>query len=432
MKRSLAHLAMCVLVIPAVARSEGLLDAGVGSVDITPAEPVVLAGSPSPQKSSSMLSRLFAKALVFSDGRCKVAIVTLDTLKFPVAQADRARREVERRTGIAAGNVLICASHTHYGPLWSYYQDQLATPIAEAVAGAMRDLSPCRIAVATGKAEGVSECRRVIKEGHAWNRWQLSHDEADKYPTEGSADPNFDVLAVIGGDGKYKAVAYNFACHAANTRAAVVSADFPGDVQQYIQKQLGYDVPALFLTGACGDVNPIYRVKREVFGEKLGGEIVGCLGRLEPIEKPTLAIASRELPMPRREHPQFTEAEIKRNWPAQLEHYRESFNDMKQRERPSYPFSMTGIRIGDEFALVTNPDELFCEIGLRIKSRSPFKHTMVAEQTNGAYGYVPTAKAFAGGSYETWYGEHSYLSTRACDIIEKESLDILKRLKRGE
>jgi hypothetical protein len=45
---------------------------------------------------------------------------------------------------------------------------------------------------------------------------------------------------------------------------------------------------------------------------------------------------------------------------------------------------------------------------------------------------VPTAKAFAGGGYETWFGEHSYLTTRACEIIEKESLEILSRLKRGD
>ncbi|MCX7007123.1 MAG: hypothetical protein NTY53_07720, partial [Kiritimatiellaeota bacterium] len=76
--------------------------------------------------------------------------------------------------------------------------------------------------------------------------------------------------------------------------------------------------------------------------------------------------------------------------------------------------------------------ELFCEIGMSIKKQSPFKHTMVAEQTNGAHGYVPTAKAFAGGSYETWFGEHSYLTTRAGEIVEKESLDILNRLKHAE
>lgn len=409
--------------------SGGCIDAGVGVVDITPTEPIVLAGSPTRLKSSSVSTHLYVKALVLSAGGQKVAIVTLDTLKYPVDCVVRARQQVEKRTGIPASHVILCSSHTHRGPLWPYYKDQLVTPIADAVAMAARDLTPCKVGISRGRAEGVSQCRRVIKDGHAWNRWQLAPGEADKYPAEGPADPEFDVLAFIGKDGRYKAVVYNFACHAANTRDLVVSADYPGDVQQYVQKRLGYEVPTLFLAGACGDVNPVYSAPKNLFGEKLGGEIIRCLGQLEPVAKPSLSIESREMQMPGREHPVLMEAEIARNWHVQLEHYKKTFNDMMRRAKPTYQFFFTGIRLGDDFAIVTNPNELFCGIGMSIKKQSPFRHTMVAEQTNGAHGYVPTAKAFEGGSYETWFGEHSYLTTRAGEIIEKQSLDILKGLK---
>jgi neutral ceramidase len=412
--------------------SNGDLNAGVGSVDITPNEPVVLAGSPTPLKSSAVSTRLYVRALVLSAGGQNVAIVTVDTLKYPVEHVVRARQQIEKSTGIPASNVIICASHTHRGPLWSFYQDQLVTPMVEAVTLAARNLTPCRLGTSKGRAEGVSECRRVIKDGHAWNRWQLESSEANEYPAEGPTDPEFDVLAVIGQDETFRAVVYNFACHAANTRDLTVSADYPGDVQQYVQEHLGYEVPVLFLTGPCGDVNPVYSVSGEVFGERLGGGIVQCLGQLEPIANPTLAVLSREMQMPGRDHPELKEAEIARNWPSQLEHYTQAFNDMKQNEKPAYQYFFTGIRIGDDFAIVTNANELFCEIGMKIKTQSPFRHTMVAEQTNGAHGYVPTAKAFEGGSYETWFGEHSYLTTRAGEIIEKESLDILNCLKRTE
>jgi len=36
------------------------------------------------------------------------------------------------------------------------------------------------------------------------------------------------------------------------------------------------------------------------------------------------------------------------------------------------------------------------------------------------------------GVYETWFGEHSYLTTRAGEIIERESIDILSCLKRAQ
>jgi hypothetical protein len=408
------------------------LDAGVGIVDITPTDPVVLAGSPTRFMSSSVGTRLYAKALVLSVGGQKVAIITLDTLKYPVEHVVRARQQVEKTTGIPATSVIICASHTHRGPLWSYYQDQLVTPIAEAVAMAVHDLTPCTLGTAKGKAEGVSQCRRVIKDGQAWNRWQLAASDRDRYPAEGPSDPEFDLLALIGKDGRYKAILYNFACHASNTRDLVVSADYPGDVQADVQKHLGYAVPTLFLTGACGDVNPVASENSEFFGQKLGGAIVRCLAQLEAITQPSLAIETRETQMPGREHPQFLEADIALKWPGQLEHYKKAFDDMKRKEKASYSFFFTGIRLGHDFAIVTNPNELFCGIGLSIKQASPFKHTMVAEQTNGAHGYVPTAKAFAGGSYETWFGEHSYLTTQAGELIEKESLEILNRLKRAK
>ena len=203
------------------ATSNGELDAGVGIVDITPTDPVVLAGSPTELKSSSISTRLYVRALVLSAGGQKVAIVTLDTLKYPVEHVVRARQQIEQTTGIPASNVIICASHTHRGPLWTYYKDQLVTPIAEAVALAVRDLTPCRLGTSKGKAEGVSECRRVIKDGKPGTGGSCPPRNESKYPAEGPSDPEFDVLAVIGKDGRYKAIVYNFACHAANTRDLV-------------------------------------------------------------------------------------------------------------------------------------------------------------------------------------------------------------------
>lgn len=421
---------------PAVAAEEAPssanLKAGVGIVDITPKEPIKLMGMPVAKPASEVKTRLYVRALVLSAGGTKAAIVTLDTLKYPVERAQEARAKIERTTGIQAENVIICASHTHSGPLWTYYQDQLATPIVEAVAQASRDLTPCTVGMAEGVADGISQCRRVIKDGRAWNRWQLPPGEDAQYPAEGPHDPAFDVLVLTGRDGRHKAVVYNFACHATANREPCISADFPGDVEVQVRKHLGYDVPVLFLTGACGDVNPVMGFRRDLLGEKIGGEIVRCLGQLEPVSKPSISVESREFQMPGRENPEFKEAEIARNWPAQLEHYRKAFDEMKKREKPSYLYFMTGIRIGNDFAIVTNGNELFCSIGLSIKERSPFQHTMVAEQTNGSHGYVPSAKAFAGGSYETWFGEHSHVTTKAGEIIERESLGILHRLNKAK
>jgi len=52
-------------------------------------------------------------------------------------------------------------------------------------------------------------------------------------------------------------------------------------------------------------------------------------------------------------------------------------------------------------AFVGLPGELFVELGLAIKTASPFRTTLVVELCQDAPGYIPTKKAFAEGSYET-------------------------------
>ena len=57
------------------------------------------------------------------------------------------------------------------------------------------------------------------------------------------------------------------------------------------------------------------------------------------------------------------------------------------------------LRIGDS-VLWGSPLELFCEIALRVRNESPFRHTFFYGYTNGWLGYLPTAKAFREGGYE--------------------------------
>jgi len=60
------------------------------------------------------------------------------------------------------------------------------------------------------------------------------------------------------------------------------------------------------------------------------------------------------------------------------------------------------MRVGD-LGIAGLHSEVFVEIGLDIKARSPFARTLVSELANGEVGgYIPTAKAYDEGSYEVW------------------------------
>jgi hypothetical protein len=81
--------------------------------------------------------------------------------------------------------------------------------------------------------------------------------------------------------------------------------------------------------------------------------------------------------------------------------------------------------IGDEIALVAMPGEPFVEIGLRIKERSPFRHTLFSGYSNVGWAYIPTPDAYELGGYEV---EVTPFEPGASLQIVDESLEALRRL----
>ena len=61
------------------------------------------------------------------------------------------------------------------------------------------------------------------------------------------------------------------------------------------------------------------------------------------------------------------------------------------------------MRIG-ELGIAAIPFEVFSEIGLELKARSPLKPSFTIELANGGYGYLPTPEQHKLGGYETWLG----------------------------
>ena len=77
------------------------------------------------------------------------------------------------------------------------------------------------------------------------------------------------------------------------------------------------------------------------------------------------------------------------------------------------------VRIGD-LAICGLPFEAFVEIGLDLKQRSPFAHTIVIGLANGSYGYLPTPEQHKLGGYETWLG--------TCNVQEDASVILVDNL----
>jgi hypothetical protein len=90
------------------------------------------------------------------------------------------------------------------------------------------------------------------------------------------------------------------------------------------------------------------------------------------------------------------------------------------------------VRLG-EGAIATGPGEIFTEIGMAVKERSPARPTLYAGYTNGAISYFPTAAAYPEGGYEPGYGNRSYglpsqVAPECEQILVERAVRLLERL----
>ena len=88
---------------------------------------------------------------------------------------------------------------------------------------------------------------------------------------------------------------------------------------------------------------------------------------------------------------------------------------------------LSAIRVGD-VAIVGVPAELFTQLGLEIKSRSPFRHTFIAELANDDVGYVANADAYRLGGYQVWMGHHSWTEGGTGELFVDEVVKLLNEL----
>lgn len=101
----------------------------------------------------------------------------------------------------------------------------------------------------------------------------------------------------------------------------------------------------------------------------------------------------------------------------------------------SYPKQVSVIlqtfRLGD-LAIAAIPCEVFVEIGLQLKEKSPFKPTFTISLANGYYGYLPTPEHHQLGGYETWRARSSYLEVGASPKITQALFQLLNNLKNDQ
>src|SRR5882672_8098126 len=95
-----------------------LLKVGAAEIDITPPVGHRMAGYFDERLSTGVHDPLKAKAIVMQQGSEQIALVFCDLVGVSLNVTTNARAQASQKTGIPVSNIVICATHSHTGPLF--------------------------------------------------------------------------------------------------------------------------------------------------------------------------------------------------------------------------------------------------------------------------------------------------------------------------
>ena len=400
------------------------LKAGAVRVDITPPVGVWLSGYAARDKPSDAVEdRLYAKALVLDDERTKIAIVSTDLLWVPLEITKQVRDQLHKEIGIPQDNILICGTHTHFGPkidrpdaewpdaadskISTAYVRTLRKKIIQSVLRADKNSMPAQLGATKGEITEIVYNRRTVRpDGTVAMTFRLPPPEENL--VFGPVDPEVSILRVERPGGELIGALVNYACHPVSGAKDPdtfysISADYPGVTERAIEKIEGGT--AIFALGTAGDMNPRRtgrKQPRAEIGKALAGEVLRRLQTVTTTDDIKLKALRKSISFP-----------------------------LKQEEAKEGSETLTTeiqlLAIGDIYILGL-PGEILVEIGLEIKKQAGIENLFIISLANDTIGYVCPKEAYKQGGYEPTGA--TKLAEGAGELITKEALKLIKKMKR--
>lgn len=405
-KRSLFLLALlvCLSASPTARPASEGLRASVVKVDITPDSPQWLLGYAA-RRSTGVHDRIYHRIVALDDGREQFFLISTDICLVSPAEYDAVAAALEREAGIKPLSFWWACTHTHSAP-------EVGPPgLPAAFLGDRYRHEPDRAytrEVERKLIDGVKEARAKLEPARLGLGWGISMANINRRARDidgqtslgmnpdGPADRRIGLLRLDRADGRPLALIANYAIHGTvlGGKNLEISGDAPGIVADYVEEKLG--APMLFVNGAAGDIAPIYSVAPDFksghlgqFRVLLGDRILEANRRLTTSEAPvrlSLDASVVETPM---------KPALK--WPDELASYARDSGSATGLVR----IPIRWLRIGDEAVIWAAPLELFCEVAMGIRDRSPFPYTMYFGYCNGWLGYLLTESELGFGGYES-------------------------------
>lgn len=417
---------------------------GCATADITPPIGIHLGGYWGRHSGATQIhDTLMAKALVCGLGAVRIAIVAVDLVALTADAVREIRMRVARDAGLDGTVVMICASHTHAGPLTipyrgmgeidTSYLERVKDAIVAVVAAAAANCRPGRLRYARPDVQ-IGLNRREQRRGES---------------ATGPVVPYAHVLRFEAVDGAAVTL-FNHACHPVvlGSDNHQISGDFAGAAARHIEEATGES--ALFVNGACGDINPRITggsfADVEALGRELGQAILAGIADAKTLLTPVLAYAQERVELPLLNPPTRLRAEARklvlqlkaelarggdiwaRRVPAARLEWAEKMLELARRGQgvgQVQVFEIQGLAIG-EMVLLGLEGEIFARYQLDFEAE--WGPAVVCGFANGCIGYVPTADEYAKGGYEV---DEAYKVYPSVQMIGPDSEELI-RSRTGE
>ena len=456
------------LYAPATAAEKLVFRAGAFAMDVTPLKfPISVNGNMADKLADKANDPLHARCLVLDDGKTRLALVVVDSCMIPRELLDAAKTRAEKLTGIPAKNILISATHCHSAPtVGGVFQSDpdagyvafLTEKIAEGIAKAAANLTPAEVGYGS-----VQEPSQLFN-----RRWRMKPGTLNKDPFGGTTDvvkmnpgyqnpglleqagpidPDVSVLAVRAVGSKRPLALYaNYSLHYVGDLPAL-SADYFGSFCEQVAPLVGADEKeprfmAALSNGTSGDVNNVDFANPARKSDGPGSRCRLVAGVVASAAKKawesatfrsdiSLSVAEQELTLKVRKPTAAELVRAKGLLEAAANRSLKGVEEIYARETvliDKYPdtvnLRLQAMRIGG-LGITAIPCEVFTEIGLAIKNKSPLKPTLNVSLANGYNGYLPTPEHHQLGGYETWRARSSYLEADASTKITAVILKLL-------
>lgn len=437
---------------------------GAAVADITPPPGYRQAGSYQEVLGEKAVDPILAKALYFKQGDAAGVIVVCDVCGLERKLALSIRERIAKETGVPAAAVSVSATHNHGGPMHydpvfvplfaekakdegredrhhlGDYPAKFAAGCVKAAADAKANARPATLEVATARVPGLAFNRRyVMKDGTV--RMNPGKLNPDIVRAAGPVDEDLPLVVFADAKtGKPFASLCSFAMHTTTYGGRPFSADHPAFLQAELRKTFGDEFVSVYAEGCAGDTNQVNTATRDpdpTPAQAAAKLAAGFRAARRTASSPSFAAKAGETRAPLRDDRPGDLALSKdalvgeraktAGFLEQVEAYQVLLTHHMRREAGDpRPLAVQVFRLSNDFAVVTLPHEVFTAVGLEIRRRSPFRHTLVVTIANEVDCYVPTRAAFEDqGSYEV---TNSPYKPGVGELLADEAVRLLKEV----